>query len=317
MPLKITFFFILFFCLFWNSYAHDFNEETMKYILSNPESTWSDFESHISSFEDEELEEKLQNINSKLATILSMPGKKYVTTYANANKDFSYSDIEELIVDDPMLWEIGPEIIYSFLSEKLQWRSAYSISLDYFFRFIYLWIEHILSWIDHILFIFTLIITLPKSKRIFAIITTFTIAHSITIILWGFQIITLPSIIVESMIIFSIWLMALYSLFQKIWKSQKFIPEFILIFTLWIFHGLGFAWFFSEILQTNSNIVLPVIWFNIGVEFWQIVIIWISLLWLHTIYKTFAKQKEYIKNTLAACLVCASTFWLIQMLVLQ
>jgi hypothetical protein len=43
---------------------------------------------------------------NKLATALSLPGKKYLANYAIDNPDFTYSEIKEQIGDDPMFLEI-------------------------------------------------------------------------------------------------------------------------------------------------------------------------------------------------------------------
>ena len=302
---------LLFFSLSYTS-AHDFNEEAFSYILNNPDATWSDFEWQVATFEDPALEELMQDTQSKLTVALSITGKEYVMDYAKANPDFTYTDIKNLIWTDPMLTEIWVEVIYSYLSEKLQADTSY-ISWDYFVRFIEIWLTHILWWYDHILFILALIICLPRARRILSIITIFTIAHSVTIVLWWLQITSLPSTVVEAMILISIIIMAIYSIFQKVWEEKKLIPEAIIIFVLWLFHGLGFAWFFRSILDVTSNIWFPIFAFNIWVEIGQILVIIISLWLLHIVYKYLPKYKDTIKNILATLCIFASLFWIFLM----
>ena len=101
------------------SYAHDFNTETMSYILGNPDASWSDFAEYVSSSDDTILQEEIAETDTKLAIVLGLPGKKYVENYAIVNPDFGFADIQELIADDPMLSEIGAETIYSFLKTAL------------------------------------------------------------------------------------------------------------------------------------------------------------------------------------------------------
>ena len=94
---KVLLAFTLLFFSFLQASAHDFNEEAFSYILANPDATWSDFESQIATFDDPVLEELMQDTQSKLTVALSMSGKEYVMDYANANPNFTYSDIKELI----------------------------------------------------------------------------------------------------------------------------------------------------------------------------------------------------------------------------
>lgn len=291
------------------SYAHDFDTETMAYILWNPDASWADFQEYVAQSDDTELQWELENTESKLVVILSLPGKKYIANYAIENPDFTYSDIDNLIWDDPMLSEIGSEVIYSFLSSRLQEEKTF-ISLDYFLRFIYLWFDHIMSWYDHMLFLMTLIICFPRRKKILLVITTFTFAHSLTIIFWGMNLISLSSTIVESMIVWSIWLMAIYALFQKVSEEKNIIPELILIFILGLFHGLWFAWFFRSILDTSENIFLPILGFNLWVEFGQVLIISWALILLHFLYKKFDTHKNLIKNIFATLILIMSLIWI-------
>lgn len=309
---KIYVLFILLFWVYSSVFAHDFNEEAFSYILNNPDATWSDFADQVKTFDDPALEELISDTNSIITVALSMRGKEYIEAFTSANPDFTYSDIRNLIADDPMLTEIWVEVIYSFLSERLQEEKSY-ISWDYFLRFIQIGFEHIMWGFDHILFILTLIICLPKTKRILSIITIFTVAHSMTILLWGWQIVSLPSSIVEPMILISIIIMAVYSMFQKVWTEKKLIPEALLIFVLWLFHWLGFAWFFRDILDVSTAIWLPILGFNLWVELGQILVILISLWVLHIIYKYAPKQKNIIKNTVATACIIMTLFWIIQM----
>lgn len=302
-------FFLFFFST--QAYAHDFDTEAMTYILSHNEATWTDFESHMLSIDSWEFTENVERTEFKLSTALSLPGKKYVVNYAKANPEFSYSEIQNLIQDDPMLSEIWAEAIYSFLHTKLQ--QGYTISFDFLIQFIRVGIEHILSWIDHILFLVTLIICLPKMRRIFILITTFTIAHSITIILGWLQLVSIPSVITESMILISIMIMAIYAMFQKIGTEKSVFIETILIFILWLFHGLWFAGFFRGVLDVSENIFFPIFSFNIWVELGQTLILVLGILFLHSLYRFFPKQKEHIKNTLAVFCIMIALMMLVMM----
>lgn len=291
--------------------AHDFDTETMAYILWNPEASWSDFAEYVATSDDASLQEEIKDTQTKLSLILSLPGKKYVGNYAIAHPDFNFIEIQELIADDPMLSEIGAETIYSFLKTALSEPWDTSVDTSFFLRTIVIWFQHISSWYDHILFLLTLIVCLPKFRRIVGIITTFTIAHCITLVLWGLHIISLPSILVESMILISIIIMALYALRNKVWEVKNIYFETTVIFILGLFHGLWFAGFFSGVLETSQNIIIPVLGFNIWVELGQVIIMSCILTTLYYIYKYFSTHKNHIKNTLSILCIIAASCWLI------
>ncbi len=295
------------------AYAHDFDDETFSFILSNPNATLTEFENVIRSSHDYEMEARFANIDTKIIEILALPGKKYLANYAVNNPDFTYSDIKEQIWDDPMLSELWAEVLYSFLSERLQEKSWYDISFDFFIKIIQIWLTHILSGIDHILFVITLIILLPKKKHILALISVFTLAHSLTIILGWFKIITLPSMFVESMILVSIVITALYAFFSKIWEQKNTYIELSIVFVLGLFHWLGFAWFFSGVIDVSSNIVFPILAFNIWVEIGQILIILLSFYILTFLYKYLPKYKDHIKNVIAVICILFAVYMLVGM----
>ncbi len=294
---------VSFFSFFSSVKAHNFSIDAEIFALSNTGATWTDFEEYMLSIDDGEFEEGIKLVENKISTALSLPWKEHVANYAVANSDFTYFDIAEQIGDDPMLLEIGPEVIYSFLNTRLRPDGWYTISLEFFMQFIKIGFTHILWGIDHILFLLTLIICLPKTRRILLLITTFTIAHSLTIIIWWMDIFSISSFIVEWMILISICIMAVYAIFQQVGKSLNVYAETLLIFILGLFHGLWFAWFFRSILDVSENIFFPIFAFNIWVELGQILVLIISLIFLHILYKLFPTQKDKLKNIFAAIFI--------------
>ena len=149
--------------------------------------------------------------------------------------------------------------------------------------------EHIRIGTDHILFIFALV--LPAAMvfvrrgdkrgtwepspsftsslwRILKIVTMFTVAHSITLAIGGFEIIDLSPRLVESIIAISIAVAALHNI-RPIWPNK----EWLVAFVFGLFHGFGFAGLLSELGLTRSNRFVSLLGFNIGVELGQAAII--------------------------------------------
>jgi len=312
-------------------FSHSFDPETIGYILWTPDSSWSDFKTFLEESNKDSLLFDMRDPELEVAIALELPGKLYVWNYITANPNFDQKDIEDLISEDPLLSEIWASRIYNYIQKVLSEpnlpefvlnenvESDASINSEFinlnsfesFYKSVVIWFQHILFWYDHILFLFTLVVCLPAWKRILQVITTFTVAHCITIILWGLQIITLPSLLVESMIVWSIVIMGIYAYFRKIWEEKNLSLELWVIFILGLFHGLGFAGFFSEVLQMSENIIIPVLWFNIWVELGQILIMSCILLSLSLIYKSLPKHTGILKNILAIISVVLGTYWLI------
>ena len=107
----------------------------------------------------------------------------------------------------------------------------------------------------------------PAFMYIVKIVTSFTVAHSITLLLAALDVIVLPSRFVEATIAFSIGLAALHNIIP-LFKTR----EWILAFGFGLFHGFGFASVLSNI-RSGEYVGLTVFGFNIGVELGQLAII--------------------------------------------
>ena len=147
-------------------------------------------------------------------------------------------------------------------------------------NFIVLGIEHILTGYDHIAFLIGLIVIGLTFREVLKIITAFTVAHSITLLLAALQIVRLNSRFVESVIAFSICYVALENLFRK-----KVNYRWIVTFCFGLIHGFGFASALQELIVGKSNLVISVLSFNLGVETGQLMIFFVLLPVLHLLKK--------------------------------
>jgi HupE / UreJ protein len=109
---------------------------------------------------------------------------------------------------------------------------------DAAFLYLKLGFEHILPLgLDHILFVLSLYLLSPKLKPVLWQATAFTIAHSITLGLAMFNVITPPAAIVEPIIALSILYVALENIFSPGLKKSRIG----IIFLFGLVHGMGFA----------------------------------------------------------------------------
>jgi hypothetical protein len=174
-----------------------------------------------------------------------------------------------------------------------------------FGAFIYQGIFHILIGLDHILFLLTLLLTLClyrqmnewkniESKKIIIrktlmIITSFTIAHSITLSGTALGIIPVMGSWIEVAIAASILFNVINNLFPMIKKLG------LITFIFGLIHGMGFAGALSEFGFTKEHQLLSVLGFNLGVEIGQLgllVVFLPILLWLRksNYYKRYGMQ---------------------------
>ena len=104
--------------------------------------------------------------------------------------------------------------------------------------------------------------------NILKIVTVFTVAHSITLALASLDIINLEGWIVESIIAFSIILVALNNIFPVFHDRS-----WIVLFTFGLFHGMGFASVMKDLPFRMGDLRQLLLSFNIGVELGQLAIV--------------------------------------------
>jgi hydrogenase/urease accessory protein HupE len=146
--------------------------------------------------------------------------------------------------------------------------------------FVPLGIEHILTGYDHIAFLLAIIVIGLSIKEVLKVITAFTIAHSITLLLAAMEIIRLNSRFVESVIAFSICYVALENLYKK-----KVNYRWLIAFGFGLIHGFGFASALQELIVRKANLLLTVVSFNAGVEMGQLIVFFVLLPILYLLKK--------------------------------
>jgi len=141
----------------------------------------------------------------------------------------------------------------------------------------YLWLgyTHILpKGLDHILFVLGLFLLSPRLKTLLLQVTAFTVAHSITLGLSMYGIVSLPPRFVEPMIALSIAYVAIENLITRELKPWRIA----LVFMFGLLHGLGFAGVLRELGLPRDEFLTALLMFNLGVEGGQLTIIAAALL---------------------------------------
>src|SRR5262249_44743892 len=182
-----------------------------------------------------------------------------------------------------------------------------------FWGFLTLGIEHILTGYDHLLFLFGLLIVTDRFLPALQVITCFTIAHSITLGVAAFDLVQLPSRLVEPAIAASI----VYVGVENIVRRNGPKGRWKLTFAFGLIHGFGFA----SVLRglgvgaNGTGIAMPLFSFNLGVEIGQILVAapLLPFLWWLRRKPTFVTRWVLACSALVAL---AGGYWLMQRLLL-
>lgn len=144
-----------------------------------------------------------------------------------------------------------------------------------FAGFVKLGVEHILTGYDHLLFLFALLLVTRDFTSAFKVITCFTLAHSITLGVATFDLVQIPSRIVEPLIAATI----VYVGAENIWKRGDPHGRWLLTFAFGLIHGFGFASKLRDmgIGARGGGVAMPVFSFNLGVELGQLAVAAIAL----------------------------------------
>jgi hydrogenase/urease accessory protein HupE len=139
-----------------------------------------------------------------------------------------------------------------------------------FRAYLRLGVEHILTGVDHLLFLLGLLIACRRFRTVAAIVTCFTVAHSVTLALAALDVVTLPTRVVEPLIAATIVFVGA----ENLARGDEPKGRWLLTFAFGLVHGLGFAGALKAIgLGTaGTSIVGPLVAFNVGVEIGQLAV---------------------------------------------
>jgi hypothetical protein len=162
--------------------------------------------------------------------------------------------------------------------------------------------------LDHILFVISLFLLNPKLKVVIWQATAFTIAHSITLAMAMYSIITPPAHIIEPVIALSIMFVAIENIITDKLKTSRVI----IVFIFGLIHGMGFASVLTDLGLPKDKFFTSLITFNLGVELGQIAII--LLAWI-LVGKWFADKPWYRKRIVipvSAIIALIGLYWTIE-----
>jgi hypothetical protein len=216
----------------------------------------------------------------------------------------------------PFTWQFDlassqyPLTVDSHGKSVTQWidgdaRSAPFVRRGTFREYLLLGFTHILPLgADHILFVLGMFLLTSRVRPVLAQVTAFTLAHSITLALSIYGVVSLPARIVEPLIALSIVCVAVENLVVRDVRPHRIA----LVFAFGLLHGLGFA---GVLRDLGGDFVTALLAFNAGVELGQLAVI--AIAWLLVVRwsreRTWYRRRVLVPASLA--IAGMGLFWTI------
>ena len=172
-------------------------------------------------------------------------------------------------------------------------------------QFVGLGFHHILDGTDHLLFLLCLVIPFRRFLPLIPIVTAFTVAHSITLIVsaLGFAPRALWFIpFIETLIAMSIVYMAIENI-----AAVKLQRRWLITFGFGLVHGFGFSFVLGETMQfAGTHLLTSLLAFNVGVELGQLIVILLMVPVLDLAFKYLVNERM---GTIFLSALVAHTGW--------
>jgi hydrogenase/urease accessory protein HupE len=170
-------------------------------------------------------------------------------------------------------------------------------------------IEHILTGYDHLLFLFALLLGCRRFKPMLWVVTGFTVAHSLTLVLAALNLANISPSIVEPLIAASIAIVAV----ENFRRGEVRWERYALTCGFGLIHGFGFASALREtgLAHGGAELARDLFAFNLGVETGQLAVaaVVVPILFLLRQWGWFARSGAKWLSTAVIFLAC---YWFVQ-----
>ncbi|MDJ0832626.1 MAG: HupE/UreJ family protein [Gammaproteobacteria bacterium] len=207
------------------------------------------------------------------------------------------------LTDKTSFWlESGQQSPQYSLQAEISSRHWTEVTVDY----LKLGFLHILPMgTDHILFVLGLFLLSQKFAPLLWQVTAFTVAHSITLALSIYGLISLPSSLVETLIALSIVYVGVENILTPHLKPWRIA----IVFGFGLLHGMGFAGVLTELGLPESEFINALISFNIGVELGQISVILLALVAVFWIRRKPSLYRNWLVIPGSSMIALMGLFW--------
>jgi hydrogenase/urease accessory protein HupE len=176
-------------------------------------------------------------------------------------------------------------------------------------RYLSLGFTHIVpNGFDHMLFVLGIFLLSRRLRQVLAQVSAFTIAHSITLGLSMYGLVSVSPKIVEPMIAVSIAYVAIENIFLSTLKPWRVA----LVFAFGLLHGMGFAGALKELGLPRSEFITALLSFNLGVEAGQLAVIGTAFL----LVGWYCGKREWYRPLVvlpaSMLIACTALYWTAQ-----
>ena len=169
--------------------------------------------------------------------------------------------------------------------------------------------EHILPMgMDHILFVISLFLLSPKLKPIIWQSTAFTVAHTVTLALAMYGVVTPAAQVIEPLISLSIVFVAMENIFSPGLKPTRIG----LVFLFGLVHGLGFASSLSQMGLPQNAYLSSLLMFNIGVELGQLTVILLAYFLIGKWFGGKAYYRRFVVLPVSLLVIAIAGYWTVE-----
>jgi hydrogenase/urease accessory protein HupE len=173
-------------------------------------------------------------------------------------------------------------------------------------RYLTLGFTHIVPHgLDHVLFVLGIYLLSGRARAVLLQVSAFTIAHSITLGLSLYGVVSVSSKIVEPMIAISIAYVAIENIFLAELKSRRVA----LVFAFGLLHGMGFAGALKDLGLPRAEFLTALLTFNAGVETGQLAVIGAAFLLFGWQCAGRRWYRSRIVVPASAAIACMAVYW--------
>ena len=232
-------------------------------------------------------------------------------------REFRWSYAREFGDNILKVREPGREAVASVWLRNGEWSDPYVIgagirprtALQVAAQYVALGFTHILpKGLDHILFVLGLYLLSTRWKPLLIQVTSFTVAHSITLGMSIYGFFSLPASIVEPLIAASIAYVAI----ENVLTSRLHAWRPFVVFGFGLLHGMGFAGVLQEIGLPRSEFLTALVSFNVGVEFGQLAVITLAFVTTGIWFRNEPWYRSRIVVPVSLLIAATGIYWTIE-----
>jgi hypothetical protein len=166
-------------------------------------------------------------------------------------------------------------------------------------------ILHIFTGYDHVLFILTLVVAVRSWRHLAVIVTSFTVAHSITLALATFAVVTVSGRVVEPLIALTVLFVALDAALRPRAPVRASVA-----FAFGLIHGLGLSSVLRDLGLSGRTLLPALFGFNVGVEIGQLLIVGPAFALVLALRKNEARF-DRTRRILCTSVAVVAVFWIV------